>query len=403
MKSIIALSLILATVEICISTATKVLYVLPDNSTNISCPSQPCATLSQYLLDNGTLPVVSNVEYHFLPGEHHVPANMVLQNLHNFSIVGTVSKSSVLFGCPQLYVIRVINSHFVIIKNVIFKHCSFLPVNKKELTNLQMFCCVSCKIQNVTFLQYGFTGLNLLGESYLHNIKIEIISSSQLCCQIILLKYTLCSSWDSYKHHMHDVMINHLVIGNYMNIDTKLHIHFELTTYHVSILLNNSIFYNTTQTAMFIQGRCSTTPKLITVANCTFKSITATPAITILLSPVDKSISFVNCKFHVNNELIVIRVEQRSIIGCKMHYRNETALLNTSNIRFISSEFINNSLRLITVEKRVTTLSKVNVLFQNLNIFNNHVNSDYIFNLISVTKVNIYINFHRNQQYLFPL
>ena len=55
-----------------------VLHVLPDNSsTNASCPSQqPCATLSQYLLDNGTLPVVSNVEYHFLPGEHHVPANM---------------------------------------------------------------------------------------------------------------------------------------------------------------------------------------------------------------------------------------------------------------------------------------------------------------------------------------
>jgi len=106
-------------------TATKVLYVSPDNSTNVNCPSQPCAILSQYLLDNGTLPVVSNVEYHFLPGEHHVPANMVLQNLHNFSIVGTVSKSSppvMLFGCSQSHVIYVINSHFVIIKNVIFKH-----------------------------------------------------------------------------------------------------------------------------------------------------------------------------------------------------------------------------------------------------------------------------------------
>jgi len=48
-------------------------FVLPDDSTNVSCPSQPCATLSQYLLDNnGTLPVVSNVEYHFL---QHVIAN----------------------------------------------------------------------------------------------------------------------------------------------------------------------------------------------------------------------------------------------------------------------------------------------------------------------------------------
>ena len=68
---------ILTTVQVWITTATKILYVSPDNSTNVNCPSQPCATLSQYLLDNGTLSVVSNVEYHFLPGEHHVPANMI--------------------------------------------------------------------------------------------------------------------------------------------------------------------------------------------------------------------------------------------------------------------------------------------------------------------------------------
>ena len=77
MKCMITLSFILMIVEINISTATKILYVLPDNSTNAAgCPSQPCATLRQYLLDDGTLPVVSNVEYHFLPGKHHVPANI---------------------------------------------------------------------------------------------------------------------------------------------------------------------------------------------------------------------------------------------------------------------------------------------------------------------------------------
>ena len=89
--------------EIYASTATEILYVLPDNSTSaVSCPSQPCATLSQYVLDIGTLPVVSNVEYRFLPGEHHVPAKMTLQNIHNFSITGIVSNLSlpvVLLGC----------------------------------------------------------------------------------------------------------------------------------------------------------------------------------------------------------------------------------------------------------------------------------------------------------------
>ena len=92
MKDLVAISLLLTTIKIYTTTATEILYVLPDNSTNaVSCPSQPCATLSQYVLDDGTLPVVSNVEYHFLPGEHHVPANMILRNLHNYSMIGMVN------------------------------------------------------------------------------------------------------------------------------------------------------------------------------------------------------------------------------------------------------------------------------------------------------------------------
>ena len=115
--------LILSTTQICISIVAEVLYVSPDNSTNDSCPFQLCATLSQHLLDNGTLPVVSNVEYHFLPGEHHVPANMTLRNLHNFSIIGIVNNSSSpveLVGCSHSYIIRIINSYSVTIANVIF-------------------------------------------------------------------------------------------------------------------------------------------------------------------------------------------------------------------------------------------------------------------------------------------
>ena len=187
--------LIVVTTLMWFSTATEVFYVLPDNSTNVSCLSQPCATVSQYLLDNGTSPVASNVEYHFLPGEHYVPANLILQNLYNFSIIGTVNNSSspvVLVGCS----INIINSHFVNIYNVVFKHCSILQPKKLPIRNLQLSCCFSCKIENVTFLQYGFAAFNLIGKSYLYNIKIEIMPYLKLCCQQIFLKYTDCPSWD---------------------------------------------------------------------------------------------------------------------------------------------------------------------------------------------------------------
>ena len=201
-----------------ISTATEIFYVLPENSTNVvSCPSQPCATLSQYLLDNGTLPVVSNVEYHFLPGEHHVPANMVLQNLYNFSIIGTVNNSSstvVWVGCSQSYVISIINSHFVNIYNVMFKHCNVSTSNEMKYSSLRVFCCFSCKIENVTLLQYGVVGYNLIGKSYLNGIKIKIMQSIQLCCQQILLQHTVCI-WNNYSNLMHNLTVNQIVIHNY--------------------------------------------------------------------------------------------------------------------------------------------------------------------------------------------
>ena len=67
------------------SKATEVFYIVSDNSINVSCSSQPCHTLGQYLfINNGTIPNKTNVEYHCLPGEHHVPSDMVLTNLDNF-------------------------------------------------------------------------------------------------------------------------------------------------------------------------------------------------------------------------------------------------------------------------------------------------------------------------------
>ena len=77
---------IIYTISIC--AATKILYVLPDNVSDVNCPSQPCATLGQYLLDNGSLPVLSDVEYYFLPGEHQIINDIDMIEAFNFSLIG---------------------------------------------------------------------------------------------------------------------------------------------------------------------------------------------------------------------------------------------------------------------------------------------------------------------------
>ena len=152
---------------------------------------------------------------------------MMLQNLHNFSITGTISNSSlptVLIGCSQsFYLIYISNSFFVNVANIMFKHCNILPKNITR-TNLQLFCCFSCKIENVTLVQYGISGFNLIGRSYLNKIKVETMQFSKICCKLILLEYSICLPWHKYSNHVHDVTINQLFIKNYIACDTfKLH------------------------------------------------------------------------------------------------------------------------------------------------------------------------------------
>ena len=387
-------------VEIYVSATTEILYVLPDNSTDaVSCPSQPCATLSQYLLDNGTLPVVSNIEYHFLPGEHHVPANMILQNLYNFSIIGIVSSDLsspvVLVGCLQWYVINIINSHFVSINNVVFERCSIWEDNRKILTSLGLSCCLSCKIANVTFIQYGIMGMNLIGRSYLHNIKFKTMQLSQLHCQVVLLQYSTCPLWSNYSTQMHSVMITQLLIFNHTKYSSKLstaklYIDLEFSAYHVTILINNSHFHVMDRTALRIKSRFS--PHAVQkffVTNCTFKSIDALHAIYITISPFNKNVYFMNCDFHNNKELIRISVKI-----CKSHACFSSTKLPAilTNICFIRCRFINNSHGLITIENRVALLGKIHLLLESLSIFHNVYSRYTIKNFISVFAANIHIN-----------
>ena len=161
--------------EIQESTAYKILYVWPDNSANTSCSSQSCPTLSQLMLDDGTLPDVTNVEYFFFPGEHQVPANLVLMNLHNFSINGIIRKPSLqvaLVGCVHSHVLRINTSYNVIIRNVAFKRCYNPKLQPIYFTSLYLSWCFSCIVENVTFTNFGILGENLMGHSYLNAVRI---------------------------------------------------------------------------------------------------------------------------------------------------------------------------------------------------------------------------------------
>ena len=336
------------------SRSTKILYVIPDISTNAtSCLSYSCATLSQYLLDNNTLPIVLNVQYYFFPGEHQVPANMVLQNLHNFSIIGITTTSSspvVLVGCLQSYVINIINSYNVTIANVQFQQRDQIHLSKyKYSTNLLIESCHSCTIEKVVFINLGLKGINLSGKIYLAEIAIKpdkAQTNFMVFCQGITLIY-----WNrqSYVEDKHLLIMNQIYITSnkcYNNdpIGIQIAIH---VIGNLRIIINNSLFYNLDHTAMSINSKSYSNNTMI-IENCIFESnggtyltdeflFTVRPLIYIVLLHVTKSIIFKHCSFKRNyndQHLILIHVTS---FGKTKH-----CIGPLTNITFIRCQFTKN-------------------------------------------------------------
>ena len=338
-------------------TATDVLYVLTDNSTNVSCPSQPCATLSQYLLDNGTLPIMSNVEYHFLSGEHNVPANIILQDLQNFAIIGDFSKSSsqtVLVACTQAsYIIKIINSYNITIANVMFK--------QHHQVNLLMNLCYSCIIENVIFINSGLLATNVIGRSYLIKIKIKLKRQNPhflMHCSGITLYYWKQPSFIDHDNE-HLLIMNQIsIIGNgnkcYSNGPVGLHIEIRVLQ-NLTIILTNSLFYALDYTALSIISGCSGN-NTIKIENSTFANnthkfseafqVTTRPLIDVELSYHYKLVSFKWCIFKQNYHAhVLISFDIWRSRGCNSDGRTtgHNCINPVTNISFIECQFTNNA------------------------------------------------------------
>ena len=136
-------------------TATKILHVLPDNVSDVNCPSQPCATLGQYLLDNGSLP---DVEYYFLPGEHHITSALKIMEAINILLTGVSLSPVELVYQSQSYV-DVSQSYNVTIRNLMFNQCDgdlFYHFGMDTTAGLVLHECFYCTVEDVYFLGYGF-------------------------------------------------------------------------------------------------------------------------------------------------------------------------------------------------------------------------------------------------------
>ena len=303
--------------------ATKVYYVLPDNISPVHCPSQPCATLSQYLQDNSTLSFVSDVEYHFLPGEHRVTTNMMIQHVENVLLSGsTLLNRYATLRCHSGVFISIRSSNNITITSVSIRHCG------NNLASLLMHSCENCTITNVNFYPptkcYSIAGINLLGESYLVNIAVNLnASSSDACGKGIFLMHNGSISTNRIINST-TIISNFSVDGtdflNCLSNDDStntilegiiLTILLQQTEYTVTIKichsLINKLYYSGEPIVFAVLMNCN-----VTFENCTFaqmkyipttknnKTYPIPPMISMSMPNLNVLIRFAYCTFRLN-------------------------------------------------------------------------------------------------------
>ena len=320
--------LLLTIILISMSMASKeIFYVLPENSTSTNCSLQPCATLGQYLLDNnGSLPVVSNVEYDFLPGEHHIPVDMKLQYLHNFTITASFNRLwSVMLFIHLHSNLEIRDSINLTISNVMFRtYDNEYSYNYDDsygiVCNVILNKCFSCKLINVFFLHYGVCGNDLIGNTYLNKIGLDFTLHRY---NGIDLYYSEDSQ--STEHTFTKVVINGIIMdGNVRGFHTRLSPVMIIrlpnkAINNMTFIISNSRFQHLRQPLIYINNGLYATNTQIWIVNCIFQANSYTsikmrgiwfrPMINIKLLQYNMTIRLAKCDFVKNRILDIILFE----------------------------------------------------------------------------------------------
>ena len=100
-------------------TTCTVYTVTPDDHYYPNTTCHHCHNLQHYLL-NSTKYFTSNTQLLFLPGLHHLHTNLIVQNVHNISLIGSK------------YIVNGLHQHIII--NFTFKSSSISMINVSQLT-----------------------------------------------------------------------------------------------------------------------------------------------------------------------------------------------------------------------------------------------------------------------------
>ena len=329
-------SLLLLSSLLHITTCT-VYTVTPDDHYYPNTTCHHCHNLQHYLL-NITKYFTSNTQLLFLPGLHHLHTNLIIQNVHNISLIGsTLTANGTAIISNHLSTISIINSFQLTIKHIkiVTKHKllytqKWIPITIKDCSFVLLYHLQVYQLRKLELNEVALLAINIMGNSYFRFVQ----------CYYGRIKLFYNETDTEQKH-------NNLSIKN-CTVKT-IDIMIAQSSYWVTLrIINIRVQHEIYESVPFILAKALGTNKMF-IVNCEFDLNIYGNNLFIFSSAKNSTVQFTNCKFMNNNMHIepshgaLIQLYgsvNLEINDCNFHGNSEEHLLSQRAVQNVNSLFI---------------------------------------------------------------
>ena len=384
--------------------------VTPDDHYYPNTTCHHCHNLQHYLL-NITKYFTSNTQLLFLPGLHHLHTDLILQNVHNISLIGSTANGTtldtVIIQCNSSVGIVITNITNLTLSEMTVKNCKRdrhmnAAILIMDCTNVQW-----TKIAVDSISSNGIIGINVLGDSCFSYIKSHMLSISYNDTQ------------SAQNNSNHTVMIDHYIIINQSSPQPILNFKFLQYFYRVKLeLANTRIFglnYQDTIINVVFEAKTECQNNF-NIKNCQVMhnrissvSNLLSISVSVPLTMSNHTVQIENCLFSYNNGNggSIIRfdglIESIFISGCKFYNNRKLTMIFHAVIipemvalkGLFTQLFVANTNFSSSYSHRSVDLGGVNLHLQGLVIFHNNTCNYSIIHLhecsISITNYTVFL------------
>ena len=267
--------------------STCIIYtVTPDDHYYPNTTCHHCHNLQHYLL-NVTKYFTSNTQPLFLPGLHHLHTDLIIQNVHNISLIGDTANGTALIQCmhSKTY-ITIVNVTLFMIRNLMIEISKLHAVgNVISQMSVTIKDCISVSLNHLKINDFFYENfidmkvINIMGSSYFNNVTLPRGGSMKL-----LYKETYVE-----KHHI--LTLNNCRIRT-MDVD-MLQKSYKVTLKIINTLVQQSYDYFIYAKELGINE--------VYIINCRFISNYYKTQLFSLSCSSNGSVQFINCQFINNN------------------------------------------------------------------------------------------------------